>query len=549
MINWEELKHIHVIKKLDEILSSWFNTAILISDAHGTIHNHAKGERPNCKNFLVQLFLQSPEGREFLETYATKMCAKIATSEKPFEVVDGPLPNTKAIFAKVKIDSEFLGTVIAWPFLPNELTSSDKDFLKKAAIEHGLNANDVEKAVENLKAVSDANLYYMHELVHLVAQEIETLHKEITSREERINALNKELGVRYRYDNIIGKSKPMQDVYSLLDKIKNSDSTVMISGENGTGKEMIARALHYNSPRKDKVFMTINCAAFNENLLDSELFGHIKGAFTGAVKDKKGLFEAADKGTIFLDEIGDMSPTMQVKLLRVLQEGTILPVGATEPRKVDVRVLTATNKDLKAMIETGEFREDLYYRVNVINVLVPPLRDRKEDIPVLVEHFLAKGCEEKALAPKRLAKRAMEKVFDYGWPGNVRELQNEMERLLVLSGDESMINVELLSPRIREFGEHTKVQGVRVAGKLKDALEELERTMIKEGLKRTNWNKSRLAKELGISRAGLIMKVEKYGLDKRKAFAAANAASSRTPVDEVEEDYYEESGDTDEKAG
>jgi two-component system, NtrC family, response regulator HupR/HoxA len=551
MINWEELKHIHVIKKLDEILSSWFNTAILISDAHGTILNRQKGDKQAANNLLVQLILQSPSGNDFLESYAARAATKFGASEKSYEIVDGPLPNTKAMFAKVKVDNEFLGTVFAWPFLPSELTSADKEALKKSAIGQGLNANDVERAVEGLKAVTENNLYYMQELVQLVAQEIETLHQEISSREERINALNKELGVRYRYDNIIGKSKPMQDCYTLLDKIKNSDSTVMISGENGTGKELIARAIHYNSPRKDKVFLTINCAAFNENLLDSELFGHVKGAFTGAVKDKKGVFEAADKGTIFLDEIGDMSGTMQVKLLRVLQEGTILPVGATEARKVDVRVITATNKDLKSMVETGEFREDLYYRINVINVHVPSLRDRKEDIPLLVEHFLTKGSEEKGLPTRRLAKRAMEKVFDYAWPGNVRELQNEMERLLVLSGDEANISVELLSPRIREFGEHTKVQGVRVAGKLKDALEELEKTMIKEGLKRTNWNKSRLAKELGISRAGLIMKVEKYGLDKRKAYAMANGTpvNGRTPVDEVEEDYYEESGDGEEKAG
>lgn len=551
MINWDELKHIHVIKKLDGILSTWFNTAILISDSHGVILNHKQGEKPNCNNFLVQLLLQSENGHEILENYSTGLSHKFASSEKNFEVVDGPLPNTKAIYAKVKIDNEFLGSVFAWPFLPSELTSADKTALKKAAIGIGLNANDVEKAVEGLKAVTDSNLYYMQELVQLVAQEIETLHQEISSRDERINALNKELGVRYRYDNIIGKSKPMQDCYTLLDKIKNSDSTVMISGENGTGKELIARAIHYNSPRKDKGCMIINCAAFNENLLDSELFGHVKGAFTGAVKDKKGVFEAADKGTIFLDEIGDMTGTMQVKLLRVLQEGTILPVGATEARKVDVRVITATNKDLKAMVESGEFREDLYYRINVINVHVPALRDRKEDIPLLVEHFLTKGCEEKGIPVKRLAKRGMEKVFDYAWPGNVRELQNEMERLLVLTGEEASISAELLSPRIRDFGEHTKVQGVRVAGKLKDALEELERTMIKEGLKRTNWNKSRLAKELGISRAGLIMKVEKYGLDKRKVFAnpgAPVAANGRGgAVEEVEEDFYEDKDE--EKAG
>jgi two-component system, NtrC family, response regulator HupR/HoxA len=228
---------------------------------------------------------------------------------------------------------------------------------------------------------------------------------------------------------------------------------------------------------------------------------------------------------LFLDEIGDMSPTMQVKLLRVLQEGTLTPVGGTEQRKVDVRVVAATNKDLKEMVETGLFREDLYYRINVINLVVPPLRDRKEDIPILIDHFLARGCKEKNLAIKTFAKRAMEKIFDYPWPGNIRELENEIERLIVLSGEDPRIAADMLSQRIRDFGEHSKVQGVRVAGKLKDALEELERTMIREGLRRTNWNKSRLAKELGISRAGLIMKVEKYGLDKRKLLRGPGEAA------------------------
>ncbi len=541
MINWEELRHIHVIRKLDEILSSWFNTAILITDSHGTLHNYPKNQKPNCKNLLCQLFLQNKAGHDFLENWASMTCGKISSSTKPFEIVDGPVPNTKAIVVNVKIENEFLGAIYAWPFLSEELTSTDKQALKKAIIAHGINANDVEKAVEKLRPVTDANLYYMQELVQLVAQEIETFSSEISAREERINALNKELGVRYRYDNIIGKSKQMQDLYSLLDKIKNSDSTVMVSGENGTGKELIAKAIHFNSPRKEKVFLTVNCAAFNENLLDSELFGHVKGAFTGAVRDKKGFFEASHGGTLFLDEVGDMSSSMQVKLLRVLQEGTIVPVGATDSKKVDVRVITATNKDLKAMVEEGTFREDLYYRMNVINVHVPALRERKEDIPLLVEHFLTKGCEEKGIQPKRLAKRAMEKVFDYSWPGNVRQLQNEMERLIVLSGEEQTIGAEILSPQVKDFGETAKVQGVRVAGKLKDALEELEKTMIKEGLKRTNWNKSRLAKELGISRAGLIMKVEKYELDKRR-IAARAAGGADDFIDEGEDEAMEDVG-------
>jgi transcriptional regulator with PAS, ATPase and Fis domain len=224
----------------------------------------------------------------------------------------------------------------------------------------------------------------------------------------------------------------------------------------------------------------------------------------------------ADKGTFFLDEIGDTSPQMQVKLLRVLQEGTFMPVGSTESRRVDVRIVAATNRNLREMVEQGTFREDLYYRLNVINIRVPPLRERKEDIPYLVEFFLNKISESQGGAKRQITKRALEKFYDYPWPGNVRELQNEIERLVVLSGEETKLMAELLSPKVLEAGEKNKVQGSRLQGKLKDALEDLEREMIREGLRRTGWNKSKLAKELGISRAGLIMKVEKYGLDKRK---------------------------------
>jgi len=217
-----------------------------------------------------------------------------------------------------------------------------------------------------------------------------------------------------------------------------------------------------------------------------------------------------------LDEIGDTSPQMQVKLLRVLQEGTFMSVGATESKKVDVRIVAATNRNLKEMVEQGTFREDLYYRLNVINIRVPPLRERKEDIPFLTDFFLNKINESHGGPKRQLTKRALEKLYDYPWPGNVRELQNEIERLVVLSGEETKLMAELLSPKVLEAGEKNKVQGSRLQGKLKDALEDLEREMIREGLRRTGWNKSKLAKELGISRAGLIMKVEKYGLDKRK---------------------------------
>lgn len=517
MINWEELKHIHVIRKLEQILAQWFNTEIFFFDERGNIKNYDPLDRQReFRNPLCATLLPKDAGRELLLKAMAAANEKAAGQSENHFVIDGPVGIEKAVIAPITHSGEFLGSVCAYSFVDQEVPQAGRQKSRAMVEAMGLDGELFENAVGRLRVLAQQEKKYFYELVALVAQEIVAFHSEITKREERINALNNQLGERYRYDSMIGKSKPMQDLYSMLEKIKNSESIVLIQGENGTGKELIARAIHFNSPRKDNSFVTVNCSAFNENLLDSELFGHVKGSFTGAVKDKKGLFEAAHNGTLFLDEIGDMSLSMQVKLLRVIQEGTLIPVGGTEQRKVDVRVVAATNKDLKEMVENGTFREDLYYRINVINIVVPPLRDRKEDIPILLDHFLVRGCKEKNVSLKAFAKRAMEKIFDYPWPGNIRELENEVERLIVLSGEETRISADMLSQRIREFGANAKVQGVRVSGKLKDALEELEKTMIREGLRRTKWNKSRLAKELGISRAGLIMKVEKYGLDKRK---------------------------------
>ena len=526
MINWEELKHIHVIRKLEEILGQWFNTEIFFVDERGVVRNYDPLDRQReFKNPLCQTLLPKEKGRELVLKAIAEANEKIYVSDRPRVAFEGPAGVESMLASRITVDNEFLGTVFAYSYIEKPIDDEMRKNARASVEALGLDGEAFDSAVSRLKVLSDGEKKYFYELVDLVAQEIVTFHTEITKREERINALNNQLGSRYSYGSMIGKSKAMQELYALLDKIKNSESTVLIQGENGTGKELIARAIHFNSPRKDAQFVTVNCSAFNENLLDSELFGHVKGSFTGAIKDKKGLFEIADRGTLLLDEIGDMSPTMQVKLLRILQEGTLIAVGSTEQRKVDVRVLAATNKDLKEMVEQGTFREDLYYRINVINLVVPPLRDRKEDIPILLDHFLNRGCKEKGMPVKVLAKRAIEKIFDYPWPGNIRELENEIERLIVLSGEEMRVAADLLSSRIRDFGEQSKVQGVRVAGKLKDALEELEKTMIKEGLRRTNWNKSRLAKELGISRAGLIMKVEKYGLDKRKIARGSGEAA------------------------
>jgi two-component system response regulator HupR/HoxA len=508
MINWDEFEHIHVIRKLKEIIAKWYNINVFFADDRGNIKIIEKGVKREYSNHICNLLLQREEGYDSLAEFVKNTITELRKTQEK-DLTREWLPNLVTSSFPIIIENDFMGGVICVGYFKEGVSEGQKKELAKALSHFNLPHQDIDFAVSKTRALGKEELAYFGELSDLVSQEISTLHKEISLREDRINELNKELGIRYKYDSMIGKSKPMQDVYGMLDKIKNSESTVLIQGENGTGKELIAKAIHYNSARKEKVFVTQNCSAFNDNLLDSELFGHVKGSFTGAVKDKKGLFEVADGGTFFLDEIGDTSPSMQVKLLRVIQEGTFIPVGATEPRKVDVRILAATNKDLKDMVEKGSFREDLYYRINVINITVPPLRDRKEDIPLLCEHFLNKTAQEKSIKPKILTKRALEKIFDYPWPGNIRELENE-------------ITVDMLSGRIREFGERSKVQGVRIQGKLRDALEELEREMIREGLKRTGWNKSRLAKELGISRAGLINKVEKYNLDKRKLASTKN---------------------------
>ena len=517
MINWDEFEHIHVVRKLKQILASWWNIDVIFTDERGQPRGF--NTQTQFTNPAVQTFLAKENALNDLSENVQKSLQDLKLSENSIALRKWDLAGFDMAVVPISIDNDFMGCVVALGFIKDRSQASRISEIRERLAIFGATGELINQAISKLRFIDDQDREHFTELVELVAQEIVTLHLEITSRENRIKELNKELGSRYKYDNMIGKSKTMQTLYALMDKIKTADSTVLINGENGTGKELIAKSIHYNSPRKDRAFVIQNCSAFNDNLLESELFGHVKGSFTGAIRDKKGLFEIADKGTFFLDEIGDTSPAMQVKLLRVIQEGTFTPVGAVDTKRVDVRIIAATNRNLKEMVEQGTFREDLYYRLNVINIRVPALKERKEDIPLLADYFLTRAQQAQGIegSPRKmLTKRALEKLYDYSWPGNVRELQNEMERLIVLTGSETKITADMLSPKILESGDRNKVQGSRVHGKLKDALEALEIDMIRDGLRRTGWNKSKLAKELGISRAGLIMKVEKYGLDKRK---------------------------------
>ncbi|WZL74047.1 sigma-54 dependent transcriptional regulator [Clostridiaceae bacterium 35-E11] len=308
---------------------------------------------------------------------------------------------------------------------------------------------------------------------------------------------------------IIGDSPKMKEVLEIVDRVAKSTATILITGESGTGKELIANAIHYNSDREKKPYITVNCGAIPESLLESELFGHEKGAFTGAVSKKPGRFERADEGTIFLDEVGELSPATQVKLLRVLQEKEIERVGGTEVIKVDVRVIAATNRDLKKMTEEGTFREDLYYRLNVIPIELPPLRERKEDILALIDYFIHKYCSEMGREKICLSEDALERLVQYSWKGNIRELENVVERLIILSKG-NVIYKEDLPREILSQNENTL--GFITLPEEGIHLEEVEKNLIEQALKKTQDNQTKAAQLLGITRHTLIYRMEKYNM-------------------------------------
>ncbi|MDH3998521.1 MAG: sigma 54-interacting transcriptional regulator [Desulfuromonadales bacterium] len=321
----------------------------------------------------------------------------------------------------------------------------------------------------------------------------------LTARDEtRLEALEKSLQKRSKFEHIVGQSEAVQALFGLIENLAEVDTTVLIVGESGTGKELVAEALHYRSDRRDKPLVKVNCAALPENLLESELFGHVKGSFTGAMKDKIGRFQQADGGTIFLDEIGDISPALQVRLLRVLQNKEVERVGGTEPIKVDVRIVTATNQDLRAKVEEDEFREDLYYRLRVVQVPMPPLRDRRSDIPLLVDHFVAMFNERFNRQVEGFSEEALAVMMSYDWPGNIRELQHSVEHAFVLSRDKCL-DTQYLPPELQESPSVLSAEG--------------EEAALIDALKKSGWNKSRAARLLGISRRTIYRKIEELGIE------------------------------------
>lgn len=346
--------------------------------------------------------------------------------------------------------------------------------------------------------------------------------------EREVKQLRAQVVQRYAFHNLIGKSQGMQEIYSKIEQVADSRTTVLITGESGTGKELVARALHYNSSRRERPFVALNCAALPETLIESELFGHEKGSFTDATARRVGQFELANTGTLFLDEIGDLSPVTQAKLLRVIQEREFTRIGGVQPIKVDVRIVAATNKNIDELVRKGQFREDLYYRINVIALFLPPLRERGEDIPLLAKHFLEKRLEAERRPPIEFGRDALELLSRYSWPGNVRELQNFVEQAIIWSQHAAQITPEHLPTLIKTDSRSTSLRDDTLAGRmsLEKAVMEFERDIILDALKRTNHVQTHAANLLGISRRMLKYRMDTLGIGRPDNSAVQEPTSS-----------------------
>ncbi|MDR1685571.1 MAG: sigma-54 dependent transcriptional regulator [Desulfovibrio sp.] len=336
---------------------------------------------------------------------------------------------------------------------------------------------------------------------------------ELAGIHRRYRLLHENLEEQYGLHRIIGKSKGIRNVLAVVDRAAPAKSTILISGESGTGKELVARAVHFASPRKDGPFISVNCAALNPGVLESELFGHEKGSFTGAVALHRGRFELAHGGTLFLDEIGELPPELQVKLLRVLQERKFERVGGSEEIEVDIRVVTATNKDLQHEVEEDRFREDLYYRLNVVHLVLPPLRERREDIPLLLAHFIEKAAEDNNLPRKTFSPEALELLAGYEWPGNIRQLENVVERCMIMASGDT-VTVDDLPPEVKDEEAHLKnaLDLLPAELNLAETLDRLEAALIRRALARADFVQVKAAERLGISKSLLQYKLRKYGI-------------------------------------
>ena len=451
---------------------------ILIEAAHGLSPQQMRRGRYRLGEGVTGMVVQTARPMVVPRVSQEPLFLDRTGSRKPLRRQD-----VSFICVPIKVDNEAVGAL-----------SADRLFASQVALQ------------EDVRLLST--------VASMIAQAVK-LRQSVQEEYQRLRAenirLQAQLEQRFRPANIVGNSAAMHSVYDLIGQVCTTNTTVMIRGQSGTGKELVAQAIHYNSPRAKKPFVKVNCAALPQTVIESELFGHEKGAFTGAIAQRKGRFELASGGGIFLDEVGDLPPAIQIRLLRVLQESEFERVGGTHTVKVDVRVIAATNRPLEDLMASGQFREDLYYRLNVFPIYLPPLRERRNDILLLGNHFLARYSQQDAKDVRRISTPAIDMMMAYHWPGNVRELENCIERAVVLSTD-GVIHGHHLPPTLQT----AEASGTQIKGGLEDLLANYERELLLEALKMSRGNRAKAARSLGITGRTIGLRVAKYGIDSRR---------------------------------
>jgi len=491
---WEHLSGVRVAR---EILERAFGLGLVLLGPEGSVA-HGRGGVVATSNAVCRRVLFTRAGFARCDAFYRRVAASPqGPCHLGFSLVSAP----------IEVSGEVLGRVCAAGFHDEPTPPGDLLEDVAALLPQGAD-HELQKDARTLPVVGPERRGPVRAVLEAAAAEIASFEANRARRDAGVEGLPGLWG-------LVGRSPQMQAVFDVMQRVAASEATVLVQGESGTGKELVARALHRQGRRRDREMVTQNCAAMPADLLESILFGHVRGAFSGAQRNNEGLFGAAHGGTLFLDEVGDMSPALQVKLLRVLQDGTYLPVGATTPRTADVRVIAATHRDLRSMVDEGTFRQDLFYRLHVLPVRLPPLRDRAGDLRLLVQHFAAVTEN----VPSRISDAAWECIERYAWPGNVRELRAEVQRWQLTTDAASELRPEHLSPQIRDAGGFAAMSGAAAAaaasgtGTLADAVEALERVIIERGLERTDGNRTRLAKDLGISRTTLGERLKRYDLD------------------------------------
>jgi transcriptional regulator with GAF, ATPase, and Fis domain len=505
-INLDQLL-LSIISKIKELMNAEGAAVILLDEAKREFFFFsAESDLDKCEVKLKEIRFPASEGiaGSVLESGKPELINDVACDPRHYRQIDAftGFQTKSMIVVPLRSKQKPVGVLEVCNKKNGMFDSRDVDFLMTIAgtiamaLDNAKTHDELERAYRELKLIDKAK----DQLIECTTEENARLRREVEGR--------------YRFDQIQGNSPKMLELFRLCEKVIGTDISVLIEGETGTGKELIARCIHYNGPRQAKPFVSQNCGGIPDSLLASELFGHKRGAFTGALADKRGLFEAAHGGTIFLDEVAEMSPAMQVSLLRALQEGEIKPLGADQSKKVNVRVISATNRSLEEDVQKGLFREDLFYRLNVFGIHVPPLRERVGDVPLLADYFIKKFNQKNHKTIRGLSREAMGCLAAYPFPGNVRELENEIERSMAMADDGKTIELWNLSERIRSKSA-CPPHLAKMQGTLKEMVESVEKALLVQMLEEHQGNKTKMASSLGLSRFGLIKKMRRYGFEAR----------------------------------